>query len=384
MNAVLLKHLVASTVLASTLASHSAFAVLINNPAELTGKEGMSVNFGNGSVGVGYILRWTEHICKRFGPIKRCHDEDRSANQIQSSSSRYKWDFGDGNSVSGVVSTSGGYFADGSDNLLVNLPSPSHTYLEPGTYNASLTVTDSNGQVGKKSTVVMVQPSLVAAPNFRVCDINNATLVSASSSYPWNSAKSWDPQRLPTVDDIVLVKKEHTIRLPKGNSQIRVTGLCIEGTVQTQLNNTSSPPNHVVITAGAVHNRGTISTTPGINGSIGDGAYKHATAGGSISIFAGRFINEGQIAAQGRGGDDIPHRYIPDYFKTASGQMDVWGGDGGHIGIFPSVFTNTGSLLAGEGGKAALFKDWANFIYGNAYAGRGGFGACLYSQYGRI
>jgi uncharacterized repeat protein (TIGR01451 family) len=371
MNAVLLKHLITSTVLVGTLASHSAFAVLINNPAELTGKVGMSVNFGNGSVGVGSIVRWTEHICKKFAFITRCHDEARSANQIQSSSSRYKWDFGDGNSVSGVVSTSGGYFADGSDNLLVNLPSPSHTYLEPGIYNASLTVTDSNGQTGTKGTVVMVQPSLVAAPNFRVCDPNNATIESASSSYPWNSAKAWASQRVPTVEDIVLVKKEHTIRLPKGNSQIQVTGLCIEGTVQTQPNNTSSAPNHVVITAGAIHNRGTISTTPGNGGSIGDGVYKHATAGGSISIFAGRFINEGQIAAQGRGGDDVPYRY-PDYFKTASGQIDAWGGDGGHIGIFPSVFTNTGSLRAGDGGNAALFKDWATFLYGNAYAGRGG------------
>lgn len=370
MNAVLLKHIVASTVLASTLASHSAFAVLINNPAELTGKEGMSVNFGNGSVGVGYILRWTEHICKRFGPIKRCHDEDRSANQIQSSSSRYKWDFGDGNSVSGVVSTSGGYFASG-NTLLVNLPSPSHTYLEPGTYNASLTVTDGNGQEGKKSTVVMVQPSLVSAPNFRVCDPNNATIVSASNGL-WSQAGAWKPQRVPTDNDVVMVNTGHTIKLPKGNSQVRVTGLCVEGTVQTQLNNTSSPPNHVVITAGAIHNRGTISTTPGNGGSIVGDAYKHATAGGSISIFAGRFINEGQIAAQGRGGDDIPYRYIPDYFQTASGQIDAWGGDGGHIGIFPSVFTNTGSLRAGDGGNAALFKDWATFLYGNAYAGRGG------------
>ncbi len=370
MNAVLLKHIVASTVLASTLASHSAFAVLINNPAELTGKEGMSVNFGNGSVGVGYILRWTEHICKRFGPIKRCHDEARSANQIQSSSSRYKWDFGDGNSVSGVVSTSGGYFASG-NTLLVNLPSPSHTYLEPGTYNASLTVTDGNGQEGKKSTVVMVQPSLVSAPNFRVCDPNNATIVSASNGL-WSQAGAWKPQRVPTDNDVVMVNTGHTIKLPKGNSQVRVTGLCVEGTVQTQFNNTSSPPNHVVITAGAIHNRGTISTTPGNGGSIGDGDYKHATAGGSISIFAGRFVNEGQIAAQGRGGDDVPYRYIPDYFKTASGQIDAWGGDGGHIGIFPSVFTNTGSLRAGDGGNAALFKDWATFLYGNAYAGRGG------------
>lgn len=365
---VLLKRSVVSAALAAIFMAHAAFAVLINSPTQLPGKIGIGVNFGNSNVGVGYIRRWSEKVCKKILFVKTCDTHHYSANQIQSSSSSYRWDFGDGNSVSGVVPTGARYYHGGGDLLFVNLPVHTHTYLEPGTYNASLTVKNSSAQVSTRTTVVMVQPSGILSSNAEVCDPNNVTMTSASSSFAWNSAKAWQPQRIPSIDDVVLIKKEHTIRLPKGNAQIQVTGLCIEGDLQTQLNNTSSISNQIVITASSIHNRGIISTSDGVTGSITGGAYKHATAGGSISIFAGRFINEGKIAANGRGGDDKPYKYFP----SMAGQMDAFGGDGGHIGIFPNEFINTGSLLAGAGGDASLFENWATYIYGNAYGGRGG------------
>jgi len=362
------KRFIASTVLVGALASHSAFAVLINSPAELTGTEGISVGFGNSSVGVGYIRRWKTRKCKRILGVKCCcKTTHHSADEIQSGSSLYRWDFGDGNSTTDVVSTSGGYYHGGNDQLFVNLPTRTHSYLTPGTYNASLTVTNSGGQTGTRNAVVMVRPSAIVSSDTDVCDINNATVVSALPFGPWNNSRTWDTN-VPTVNDIVFVREGHTVFLPRGNTQVQVAGLCIEGTIRTSPNRISTAPNHVVVTASAIHNRGTINTTNGTSGAVIGNAYEHATAGGSISLFAGRFNNEGEIDARGRGGDDIPY---PN-FETAAGQIDAWGGDGGHVGIFPNEFINTGSLLAGNGGDAILFKDWANYIYGNAYAGRGG------------
>jgi uncharacterized repeat protein (TIGR01451 family) len=360
------KHFIVSTVLASVmLISHSTLALLINSPTNLTGTENISVSFGNSSVGVGYIRRWTttERICKRRWFKKKCTTttHHHSANEIQSRSSRYTWDFGDGNSVTGVVLTGNSYYSDGNDQLLINLPTRTHSYLTPNVYNASLTMINSSGETDSRTAVVMVRPSSIVSSNTDVCDINNATVISARSFGLWRSLRA-------TTNDIVFIKKGHTVMLPKGNTQLQVAGLCIEGTIKTYPNKISVSPNHVVITANAIHNRGTISTAAGVTGSIISNAYEHATAGGSISLFAGRFINEGEIDARGRGGDDIPYPY----FTTASGRMDAWGGNGGHIGIFPNEFTNTGSLLAGNGGDAILFKDWANYVYGNAYGGRGG------------
>ncbi|HID98890.1 MAG TPA: DUF11 domain-containing protein [Thiotrichaceae bacterium] len=362
------KRFIASTVLVGALAAHSAFAVLINSPAELTGTEGISMSFGDSRVGVGYIRRWTttEKICKKLGPFKlgcKTKTHHHSANEIQSGSSRYRWDFGDGNNTTGVVSTSGGYYHGGNDQLFVNLPTRTHSYLVPGIYNASLSVTNSGGQTGTRDAVVMVLPSEIVSSDTDVCDINNATVVSSRPFGLWNGLGA-------TPNDIVFIREGHTVLLPRGNTQVQVAGLCIDkgGVIKTDRNRTSFPPNQVVITASAIHNRGTISTANGTNGSIIGEAYEHATAGGSISLFAGRFTNDGKIDARGRGGDDIPYPY----FDTASGQIDAWGGDGGHVGIFPNEFINSGSLLAGDGGDAILFKDWANYIYGNAYGGRGG------------
>jgi len=370
----ILKHVTTTAVLLGTLLSQPAWAVLINSPADLTGTEGVNVSFSNISIGVGYIRRWTTRECKKkFGIFKSCKTRHHSANEIQSGATRYTWDFGDGNTVAGVVSTSGGYFADGSDNLLVNLPVHHHTYLTSDMYTATLTVNSISNNADRPdaedsvTTTVMVRPSAILSSNTEVCDINNATVISSRSRGLWNNASSWNTRTVPTATDIVFIHNGHTMALPRGKNNIAVAGLCIDqGAKLITRKNTVLTTNHVVMTASAIHNRGTISTEDGITGNTYE---QHATNGGSITFFAGKFNNEGQLAAQGRGGDDIP---VFTQFETGAGQLDAWGGDGGHIGVFPNEFINTGSFSAGNGGDAILFRDWSNYVYGNAYGGRGG------------
>lgn len=392
MKVFLRKHFIASTVLVSAFASHSASAILINSPAELTGTQAEDVSIGNMSVGVGYVKRWTTTTkeCKKFGPFSwncKTKTHHHSSNEIQSSSMEYTLDFGDNSQIITItVSTSGGYFNDGHDNLLVNVPTLTKQggYTNPGTYDASLTVKDSNGQEDSRNIVVMVRPSAILSSNTDVCDMGNATLVSANSGI-WQTSSSfnpfWNPKRNPEPTDIVFIQSGHEIQLPQGKANISITGLCIDknGTLKTHQNNSGTTPNHAVITAPVINNNGgTIRTEDGTDAAIVGSNIEHATAGGSISLFAGRFINDGDIQAIGKGGDGdimaIPG--IADTIKDNGGpeevRIDALGGDGGHIGIFPNEFTNTGSLKGGDGGDANLFNGWANYVSGNAYGGRGG------------
>lgn len=219
----------------------------------------------------------------------------------------------------------------------------------------------------------MIKPSEILSSNLNVCDINNATLISNAwrALGIWDNVKTWEQRRAPTPDDIVYIRAENTVQLPKDKSQIQVAGLCIKGTLITPKNKLGASPYHAVVTASVIHNMGTISTTEGQTGEVNitSSNYEHPTAAGSVSLFASRFINEGNIVAE-RGGDDIPKVFF-DKLDTAA--TNAWGGDGGHIGIFPHIFINEGgNLTAGRGGDAILFENWATYIYGNAYAGRGG------------
>ncbi|MEK7991043.1 MAG: hypothetical protein VSS52_008570, partial [Thiotrichaceae bacterium] len=386
-----LKHLIASSVLVGAFASHSASAILINSPAELTGTQADSVSIGNISVGVGYVRRWTttEKKCKKFGPFKfscKTKTHHHSSNEIQSSATTYELDFGDNSQIVTHTVPTGGYFNDGHDNLLVNLPALTKKggYANPGTYDASLTVKDSNGQEDSRNIVVMVRPSAILSSNTDVCNISNATLISASSGIwqtptgPGNFSPFWrdakNKMRNPVPGDIVFIQSEHEMQLPQGNAEISVDGLCIEGTLKTHPNNSGTTPNHVVITAPVIHNKGTIRTENGTDVAIVGTNIEHATAGSSISLFAGRFINDGDIMATGKGGnDDMLVSDIADVLRgNGIDALNALGGDGGHVGIFPNEFTNTGSLVAGNGGDADLFSNWANYFEGSAYGGRGG------------
>ncbi|WP_353572273.1 VWA domain-containing protein [Candidatus Albibeggiatoa sp. nov. BB20] len=369
MNILSLKHIIASTVLVGALFSHSASALLINSSAEQTGTEGVNVSFGGASVGVGYIKRWTTRECKRILFIKKCKTKHHQSDEIQINSLSYTWNFGDGDSSSGSVSTGRSYFKDGDDNLLIHVPAPQHAYFEQGLYEASLTV-KASGNSDTRNTMVMVRPSEIISSTANVCDSTKATAISTRTRGKWTG--KWRDQNgfLKTVQDtdIVLIKKGHTVQLPEGNQQrIQVAGLCIEGSLATARNKNANASNHVVLTANVIRNKGTIETSNGVTGSIIGNNYYNATDAGTISIFAGRFINDGIIDAK-RGGDDEPYSY----YETGSGVINAWGGDGGHIGIFPNEFINSGSLSAGAGGDATLFKSWSQFVYGNAYAGHGG------------
>ncbi|MEK7991204.1 MAG: hypothetical protein VSS52_009380, partial [Thiotrichaceae bacterium] len=374
-----LKHIVASTVLVGVLFSHSASALLINSPAEKTGTEGVNVSFGGASVGVGYIKRWTERICKKkFGLWTSCKTKHHQSDKIDINSLSYTWSFGDGDSYSGSVSTGKSYFSDGADNLLVYIPAPQHAYFEQGLYEASLTV-KANGSSDARNAMVMIRPSEIISSTANVCDISKATAISTGFGQlqSWTGSKTWKNQSgfLKKIQDtdIVFIKKGHIVYLPIGNQHIQVAGLCIEGSLVTAKNKLAQASNHIVLTANVIRNRGFIETANGKVGAMLDGSYHNATDGGTVSIFSGRFINEGEIGAKPGGRDEpISNLDLLDSNKSGSIAIDAFGGDGGHIGIFPNEFINLGLVSAGKGGDARLFNSWSQFYYGNAYAGRGG------------
>ncbi len=352
------------------LFSPSTHAVLVNSPTQVTAKVGNTANFNGSNAGVGYIYRWTTKECKKILFVTTCSTQNHSRNEIQSSSTKYRWDFGDGNSVNGVVSTGNAFYNIGNDQLVRSLPNVSHTYSQPGIYDATLTVTDSSGQKNTKTTSVTITPSQLQTNNVDIANADNCTIKTVASLSSWNNPRAWDLNRIPNANDVVCIRPTHTMLLPE-HGKIEVSGLSISAgaNLETPKNRLSTTPNHVIVNAGVIHNRGEIRTKSGISGAIIGNNYENATSAGSVSIFAGKFINDtsGIILARA-GGDDIPYPY----FETGSGVINAIGGNGGSINIFSDQFTNNGSFRAGNGGKADLFESWSQFVYGNAFAGNGG------------
>ncbi len=383
-----LKRLMTVPLLLGALVSHSAFALLINSPAEMAGTEGMPVSSfknANASVSVGYVRRWSEHICESCYLVATCcHDEYHSSNEIQSSSVKYKWDFGsesDCSADTGTVLTSNGYFNDGKDNLLVSIPAPKSnipTYGKAGIYNSSLVVTTNDEQQDSRDITVMVAPNELLSSNVDVCDINNATAISSSTSMLWTKKKWKTPTggyKTLESSDIVFIKDGHEVVLPDGNTHLEVAGLCVDKSATLTHNATGN--NYTMISAAVIHNKGTIESAAGSDGYSGT-----ATSGSIISLAAGRIINDGVIK-QGKGGNDDIAEVADKEGIEFSKPEQLWNGetplateargrDGGHTGIFSTDFTNNGTISAGTGGIADVFINWAKFHFGNAYAGRGG------------
>lgn len=92
-------------------------------------------------------------------PLSMSFDGSASLANGSSTITNYLWNFGDGTTITGSTAT--------------------HTYLTAGTYEATLTVTDSNGLTGSVSTPVVVTAAVVnKAPTAAIC----TTTASESSS----------------------------------------------------------------------------------------------------------------------------------------------------------------------------------------------------------
>jgi gliding motility-associated-like protein len=124
-------------------------------------------------------------------PDPICAGASFSFTNLSSGASGYFWEFGDG-------STS-------------TLPSPTHTYSEPGTYVVRLTSSDPNscnGQDIALRTIVIAPdaPTVIAMNDTLVCGPNNALEVSAqgfgtATSYVWSTSNTFsDTLNAPELD----------------------------------------------------------------------------------------------------------------------------------------------------------------------------------------
>jgi PKD repeat protein len=275
----------------------------------------------------------------------------------------YTWRFGDGN-------TSVGRTFNANRPLEVT-----HAFNEPGEITVTLEVTDKNGNTGSDTQIVNVR-----GINTDACATGVATVRSRVPWGNWDVPSAWEGGQVPSKNDWVLIKGGHNIILPNSISsvtnQLQIKGLCIEqnGRLQSAFNALNLPPSWLNIYAASIHNYGLIQSAYGVNGAILGGSYEHATAGSNIKFFVYKFINDGQILANGRGGDDKPHLY----FSSESGVAGK-GANGGQIEIFPAIMISNGKIQGGNGGTAEGVRrktdgtlDTSHFVIGNMEGGHGG------------
>jgi hypothetical protein len=262
----------------------------------------------------------------------------------------YVWKFGDGNTATGSL-TKGGDIA------------VTHIFNQEGEFNTTLQVTDSKGNIYSDTVTVNVINSIAGDP----CDI--PTIRSQFSWGMWNNPNTWNTGTVPSKDDLVLIQSGHNVILPSSNNTISVKGLCVanNGFLRSYFNSATAPPANIRLSAATINNQGTILGYSGVNGTVINGNYKHATNGSSIKIHANHFINTGKISANGRGGDDLPFNYF-----TKWSSIEARGGSGGSVEIYPVIFENNGIIQSGDGGIGDAFQDWEHFVYGNAVGGSGG------------
>jgi hypothetical protein len=275
----------------------------------------------------------------------------------------YTWKFGDGNTSVGKTSST-------KRPLKVD-----HTFTAPGEYTLTLEITDKNGNKGSDTLIVNVR-----GINTDPCATGVAKVRSKAAWGMWDNPSTWDTGAVPGRTDWVMIQGGHNVILPSSVSsvttQLQIKGLCIaqNGVLQSAFNSLNLPPSWINMNAASIHNMGKIQSAFGVNGAIFGGSYKHATSGSSIKFFAYKFVNDGQILANGRGGDDKPHLY----YAHQSGIAGK-GGQGGQIEIYPAIMISNGKIHAGKGGTAEGVRiradgtlDQSHFVVGNMEGGHGG------------
>jgi len=268
----------------------------------------------------------------------------------------YTWKFGDGNTSVGRTWTT-------KRSLKVD-----HTFTEPGEYTLTLEITDKNGNKGSDSLIVNVR-----GINTDPCATGVAKVRSKAAWGMWDNPSTWDTNAVPGKTDWIMIQGGHSVILPSSISalttQLQVKGLCIAkgGVLQSAFNSLNLPASWINMNAASVHNMGKIQSAFGVNGAIFGGAYKHASSGSNIKFFVYKFVNDGEILANGRGGDDILYAYYG-HQSSVNGK----GGDGGWIEIYPSIMINNGKIIGGKGGKADGVRDTKYFVVGNMQGGHGG------------
>jgi hypothetical protein len=276
----------------------------------------------------------------------------------------YLWKFGDGNTATGTVASTG------------NIP-VTHSFNQQGEFTASLEITDRKGNTSKDEVTVKVIGSVTDDP----CDV--PTVRSQSPWGLWDYPSTWDTGVVPTKNDWVLIQGGHHVILPL-TGPISVKGLCIaeNGFLQSAFNRLNSPSSAVNVYAASIHNKGTIIGANGINASPLNGSYRRATASSRIKLWAYKVVNDTTgLIKSNSGGDDRPYLYLPHRSR-----WNTIGGAGGQIEIYPAIIENNGRIEAGKGGNAynnaysyahghnGYYTDGhhARTVLGSAYGGNGG------------
>lgn len=245
------------------------------------------------------------------------------------------------------------------------------------------------GEVHKQQVVVIIEPGYSGALTSRIIvqttsglrttfdDTRQVSLpsrgpsITAVQNGPWDDPATWDKNRVPNANDIVLVPAEIEVTV-SGNTTnpIVLTGLINRGTIRllcvvgvpmrieasdfiensglirgADAQSIGEPGCAVEIATTTLTNPGTIRAGDGADGGIAppSGDIVNGGDGGSASVFAQTVLNEGTIRG-GDGGNVIP--------PATAGR----GGSGGDALVVagppdPGLLINRGLIAAGNGGN---------------------------------
>jgi hypothetical protein len=212
--------------------------------------------------------------------------------------------------------------------------------IGPGQTVVETVGVEANSYVGPlTSTVEIVSDAGIQIEENLSADADIASLaptIVAVNDGDWDDPNTWEPQRVPTADDVVLVPEERTVQL---TGPVEVQSLDNKGTLL------GPPDGPLSIEAGEeIQNTGLLAAADGADGAGG--------AGQDVALKAKTVHNEGDIKG-GNGG------------KAARGR----GGDGGSVVIEADLISNMGNMEAGAGGGGA---DTGEADDANADGGNGG------------
>jgi hypothetical protein len=175
---------------------------------------------------------------------------------------------------------------------------------------ATATVSSAYGQASASDS---------ATVSFVAGDVECSPTIMSDGDGAWNDAATWDLDRIPTDEDVVMIQASDTVT---GAASANIQALCNYGALRSMGDQSLN-----IRATGFISNYGSIR---GAHGGVGDSTC--GEPGSSIELRGRPIYNEGTIQA-GDGGDG-----------------DQCGGDGGSTMVLGQNTINQGTICAGDGG----------------------------------